>query len=119
MSTHEGCVGTLHRSSSHTYCDFCDAFQTDADARKGNPFPSGTDAKANRAAWDAADVRSPDEDPTYAECDAAGDWSVVDPQGGRWWPSAKAHDEITASDDPAATAVRIATESPMRGEWRD
>lgn len=45
-------------------------------------------------------------------------WTVVDPKGGRWFPSEEASNEIMASADPAAAAVRIAHESPMRGQWR-
>lgn len=45
-------------------------------------------------------------------------WTVVDSEGGRWWPSDEAADEIAASNEPAATAVRIATNEPMRGQWR-
>lgn len=46
-------------------------------------------------------------------------WSVVDPEGGVWWPSDEAADEIAAAQDSAAMAVRICTEQPMRGDWRD
>lgn len=52
----------------------------------------------------------------YAELLADG-WSVVDPDGGRWWPDESAAREILASDDQAAAAVRIAREEPMRGKW--
>ncbi len=45
-------------------------------------------------------------------------WSVIDADGGIWWPGDDAETEIEASDDPAAEAVRIAGERPMRGEWR-
>lgn len=44
-------------------------------------------------------------------------WSVTDPNGGRWWPSEAADEEIEASADPAETALRICRESPMRGRW--
>ena len=44
--------------------------------------------------------------------------TVTDPQGGVWWPDAEATAEIEASDDPEATAIKIATDEPMRGEWR-
>jgi hypothetical protein len=47
-----------------------------------------------------------------------GIWTVIDPQGGCWWPDEDAAAEIDASADPAATAIRIAMEAPMRGEWR-
>ena len=53
------------------------------------------------------DTDSPDGDYTY----------VADSDGGRWWPSAEALAEIRASSDPAAIAIRIATDQPMRGEW--
>jgi len=48
-----------------------------------------------------------------------GCWSVVDMEGGRWWPDADTAAEIAMADDPAAAAVRICTETPMRGQWRD
>jgi hypothetical protein len=44
-------------------------------------------------------------------------WTVRDPAGGVWWPDEDAAAEIESADDPAATAVRIATETPMRGTW--
>lgn len=46
-------------------------------------------------------------------------WSVEDAEGGRWWPDEEAQAEIEAADDPAARAVEICLEDPMRGEWRD
>jgi len=45
-------------------------------------------------------------------------WSVESDCGGRWWPDAATAAEIEASDDPAATALRICDEETMRGEWR-
>lgn len=44
-------------------------------------------------------------------------WTAIDEDGGRWWPSEEAEEEIEESSDPAATVVRIATEEPMRGVW--
>ncbi len=44
-------------------------------------------------------------------------WSVVDSNGGRWWPSESAEVEIDDSDDPAAAAVAMCWTEPMRGEW--
>lgn len=35
-----------------------------------------------------------------------------------WWPSDEAAEEIDASGDREATALRICREQPMRGEWR-
>jgi hypothetical protein len=43
---------------------------------------------------------------------------VEDREGGVWHPSDEARAEIEASDDPAATAVRICHDTPLRGEWR-
>lgn len=51
-----------------------------------------------------------------AECLTDG-WTVIDPAGGRWWPSEEAAEAITAAADPAAEAVRIASQEPMRGTW--
>jgi len=44
-------------------------------------------------------------------------WTVVDPEGGRWWPNASVSAELTDAEDPAAEVVRICTETPLRGEW--
>lgn len=46
------------------------------------------------------------------------DVSVTDDDGGVWRPCDEARVEILASDDPEATAIRIVTTTPMRGEWR-
>lgn len=46
-----------------------------------------------------------------------GSWLVEDWAGGVWRPSLEADAEIEASEDPAATALRICREQPMRGEW--
>lgn len=43
---------------------------------------------------------------------------VRDPEGGVWWPSDEAQDEIAAAADPQAKAVEICEREPMRGEWR-
>lgn len=48
-----------------------------------------------------------------------GIWTVVDPDGGIWWPSDEAAEEIAASADPESTAIRIATDEPMRGTWHN
>lgn len=55
-------------------------------------------------------------EPRAVETD--GTWAVEDAAGGRWFPGDDAEAEILASEDPAATAVRICRESPMRGTWR-
>ena len=44
--------------------------------------------------------------------------TVVDSEGGRWWPNEDAEAEIEAADDPEATAIRICESQPMRGVWR-
>lgn len=44
-------------------------------------------------------------------------WTVVDDEGGRWWPNAAAMDQIENADDQGEEAVRICTEEPMRGTW--
>ena len=43
---------------------------------------------------------------------------VTDSEGGVWWPSEEAAAEILAAEDPEATAIRIVTTDPMRGEWK-
>jgi hypothetical protein len=63
----------------------------------------------------SADTSEPDDG---LEASDYGDrWHVVDPDGGRWWPSDATLAEIEASDDPAATALEICRRSPMRGRW--
>ena len=53
------CGGTILVGSSgeqeHQYCDSCAAYTYDLDGA----LPSGMDAEANRAAWDAGDIESP------------------------------------------------------------
>ena len=59
------CGGTILVGNSgeqeHQYCDSCAAYTYDLDG----DVPSGMDAEANRAAWDAGDIESP--------CDAGDD----------------------------------------------
>ena len=45
-----------HTTPHHLWCDGCRAF-----APAGEPFPAGTDAAANRAAWEAGEPRSAGE----------------------------------------------------------
>ena len=49
--------------------------------------------------------------------DGARGWSVVDPDGGQWWPSDEAAAEIAAAGNPSARARRICDTEPMRGSW--
>jgi hypothetical protein len=44
-------------------------------------------------------------------------WTVVDPEGGRWWPDAATAADIAGSDDPATTAVASCRMYPARGTW--
>jgi hypothetical protein len=44
-------------------------------------------------------------------------WYVDDSDGGRWWPDDEAQEEIQRNDDPAARAVALCRDEPMRGEW--
>lgn len=54
----------------------------------------------------------------YAEQNIYG-WSVIDPEGGRWWPHEEAQSEITASEDPATTAIEVCMTQVMRGDWHN
>lgn len=54
----------------------------------------------------------------YAQ-ELANGWTVVDPDGGRWWPDAAAQAEIAAAPDPARAAVRMCKSSPGRGVWQE
>lgn len=56
--------------------------------------------------------------PSLTAVETDGTWAVDDATGGRWFPGAAAADEIGASDDPSATAVRICRETPGLGTWR-
>lgn len=58
------------------------------------------------------------EESLFAEHSIDG-WSVVDPNGGRWWPNDAATEEIDASDDPEQTALDICDNAPTRGTWHD
>lgn len=60
--TYHDCGGTILDARSdgiaYAYCDRCGAFLYSDDADES--FPTGTDAKANRRAWDGGETRSPD-----------------------------------------------------------
>lgn len=63
--THAGCGGTILTGGSgdltHRYCDRCGAFDYEDYGEAG--FPAGKDVqanRANRAAWDNQDDRSPE-----------------------------------------------------------
>ena len=59
-TTHSNCGGTILSGGSgdkeHIYCDRCRAYIYDVEAWG---VPTGTDAAANRAAWDAGAESSP------------------------------------------------------------
>lgn len=65
---------TLH----HLWCDGCRAF-----APAGEPFPAGTDAAANRAAWEAGEPRSAGDAGGCPMCGCAAVASVADFGPGR------------------------------------
>ena len=44
-------------------------------------------------------------------------WTVIDSDGGVWYPDYTAECEIDVADDPAAEAIRICNRNPMRGSW--
>ncbi len=44
-------------------------------------------------------------------------WTVIDPDGGRWWPDENAKAEVEDSEDPAEAIVTICTTAPARGRW--
>jgi len=44
-------------------------------------------------------------------------WSVIDPDGGRWWPGPSVG--LGQSADPASEVVRICESEPSLGVWRD
>lgn len=46
-------------------------------------------------------------------------WSVIDENGGRWWPDAEAAEKIEASDDPAETAIEMVLFGSAHGQWVD
>lgn len=43
----------------YQYCDRCSAYAIDGEDGEPQDIPNGTDADANRAAWDNCDERSP------------------------------------------------------------
>ena len=60
MQYHD-CGGTILMGGAggqaHQYCDRCGAYTYDLDA---DALPPGTDAAANRRAWDSGDLQSPE-----------------------------------------------------------
>jgi hypothetical protein len=44
-------------------------------------------------------------------------YAVEDAEGGIWHPGEDAQAMIAASNDPDATAIRLAADKPMLGEW--
>ena len=87
----------------------------------GEDWTEYLDARAQALVYEVATGYDEDEEPaepvlTAVETD--GTWAVDDAAGGRWFPGDDAETEIDASDDPAATAVRLCREQPMRGDWR-
>lgn len=76
---------------------------------------------------EAREVAAEDSGLVYLDVPAAdgltvvvlhGTMSVRDSAGGVWHPSDEATEEIEQSESPAATALRICREQPMRGEWQ-
>jgi hypothetical protein len=45
-------------------------------------------------------------------------WTVIDEDGGQWWPSEEAIAQINSASNPEAEALRICEEDPMRGTWK-
>jgi len=43
---------------------------------------------------------------------------VADSEGGIWFPSVEAEDDIAAAADPAQRALEIAQQEPQRGTWK-
>jgi hypothetical protein len=43
--------------------------------------------------------------------------TVIDEDGGIWWPSEEAQEEIEASENPELAAMLICEYQPMRGRW--
>ena len=88
----------------------------------GEDWTEYLDARAQALVLVVATGYDEDEEPaepvlTAVETD--GTWAVDDAvDGGRWFPGDDAEGEIAASDDPAATAVRICREKPGLGTWR-
>jgi hypothetical protein len=72
---------------------------------------------AERVSNDPQVAVNEDDLPLVERCH--GEWTVADPNGGRWWSSAEARAEIEASADPQATALRICNKTPTRGKWVD
>lgn len=45
-------------------------------------------------------------------------WTVVDPAGGRWWPSPLVAALADDHTDPEAFVLAVCRADPMRGTWR-
>jgi hypothetical protein len=44
--------------------------------------------------------------------------TVIDEDGGQWWPSEEAIAQINSASNPEAETLRICEEEPMRGTWK-
>jgi len=44
---------------------------------------------------------------------------VWDGQGGVWWPSEEAQEEIAEADNPRVAALRMCYDQPYRGVWKN
>lgn len=60
---------------------------------------------------------STNDNSTLTSIELYGIICVEDTDGGVWWPSDEAIDEINAADDPGARAIEICVAEPMRGTW--
>ena len=45
-------------------------------------------------------------------------WTVIDSEGGRWWPDEQTERNTGLSHDPAQFIVSICRDDPARGEWK-
>lgn len=85
----------------------------------GEDWTEYLDARAQALVFEVAtDASEEPAEPALTAVETDGTWAVDDEDGGRWFPGDDAEAEILASEDPAATAVHICREQPMRGEWR-
>ncbi len=59
------------------------------------------------------------QDDTLHADETTDGWTVVDSNGGRWWPHDDESEAIARSANPAVTVLALCRQEPTRGTWAD
>lgn len=82
-------------------------------------YRTAEDAASVGYAWDEIpDDLSVEEHHGFEADVLHGKYIVRDPDGGIWWPSDEAAQEIETHENPNERAIEICRAEPMRGEWQ-